>query len=78
MGKPLTIQDEDDRRIEDLKARLGAGTKIAVVRAGLELLEREAERRARIERWRSAARAAAATSDAINAEFRPHTRLKKL
>lgn len=78
MGKPLTIQDEDDRRIEDLKDRLGAPTKIAVVRAGLDLLEREAERRARIERWRSAARAAAATSAEVNAEFRPHTRLKKL
>lgn len=78
MGKPLTIQEDDDRRIEDLKARLGAPTKIAVVRAGLDLLEREAERRARIERWRSAARAAAATSAEVNAEFRPHARLKTL
>ena len=77
MGKPLTIQDEDDRRIERLKGRLGVPTKIAVVRAGLDLLERETERRARVERWRRAARAAAATSREVNAEFRRHTRLKK-
>jgi len=78
MGKPLTIQDEDDRRIEALKGRIGAPTKIAVVRAGLDLLEREAERRARVERWRKAARAAAPTSRRVNAEFRRHTRLKKM
>ena len=78
MGKPLTIQDDDDRRIEELKGRMGVPTKIAVVRAGLDLLERETQRRARIERWREAARAAAPTSREVNAEFRPHTRMKKL
>jgi len=77
MGKPLTIQEEDDRRIEELKGRLGAPTKIAVVRAGLDLLELETQRRARIERWREAAESAAPTSREVNAEFRPRTRLKK-
>ncbi len=77
MGKPLMLQERDDRRIEELKARLGARTKVDVVRAALDLLEREAERRARILRWRRAAQAAAASSRAVNAEFRPHSRLKK-
>jgi hypothetical protein len=77
MGKPLTIQEDDDRRIEALKGRLGAPSKIAVVRAGLDLLEQESDRRARIERWRAAAHAAAPTSRDVNAEFRRHTRLKK-
>ena len=38
---------------------------------------RETERRARIERWRAAARAAAPTSREVNAEFRGHTRGKR-
>ncbi len=78
MGKPLTIQAEDDRRIENLKDRLGVSTKIGVVRAGLELLEKEAERRTRVARWRSAAQLAAPTSREVNAEFRARTRLKTL
>ena len=77
MGKPLTIQDEDDRRIEELKNKIGAPTKIAVVRAGLDLLERETERRDRVERWRKAARVAAPTSRRVNAEFRRNSRLKR-
>ena len=72
------IQEDDDRRIEGLKKRLGARTKVDIVRAGLDLLEREAERRARIVRWRRAARLVAETSRAVNAEFRSHTRLRKL
>jgi hypothetical protein len=47
------------------------------VRAGLDLLEREAERRARIARWRLAVRAAAASSREVNAEFRRHSRLRR-
>lgn len=78
VGKPLTIQKDDDRRIESLKVRIGASSKIAVVRAGLDLLEQETERLTRIERWWSAAEAAAPSSREVNAAFRPHTRLKKL
>ena len=72
------LQQHDDQRIEELKSRLGARTKVDVVRAGLDLLEREAERRARVLRWRRAARLAAPSSREVNAEFRPNTRLKKL
>lgn len=78
MGKPMMIQEHDERRIEDLKKRLGARTKVEVVRAGLDLLEREAERKARVARWRRAARLVAATSRAVNAEFRTHARLRNL
>jgi len=78
MGRPLMIQEHDDRRIEDLKKRLGVRTKVDVVRAGLGLLEREAERQARVVRWQRAARVAAASSRTVNAEFRAHTRLKDL
>ena len=78
MGKPLMIQAGDDSRIEQLKRRLGVRTKVDVVRAGLDLLEQEAERRGRIARWRRSVRLARATSREVNTEFRPHARFKKL
>ena len=78
MGKPLMIQEGDDSRIEQLKRRLGVRTKVDVVRAGLDLLEREAERRGRIARWRRAVTLARPTSRAVNAEFRSHARFKNL
>jgi hypothetical protein len=78
MGRPLMIQETDDRRIEDLKKRLRVRTQVDVVRAGLTLLEREAERRARVVRWRRAVRLAAATSRAVNAELRAHSRLRRV
>ena len=72
------IQEDDNRRIEELKKRLSARSKVDVVRAGLTLLERETERQARVERWRRAALLAAPSSRAVNAEFRQHSRLKKV
>jgi len=78
VGKPLMIQEADDRRIESLKRRLGIDRKVDVVRAGIDLLEREAERRERITRWRGAAALAAPTSRRVNAEFRAHSRLKRV
>ena len=77
MGKPLMIQEADDERIESLKKRLGIATKIDVVRAGMDLLEHEASRRDRLERWKRAAGRVAADSSRVNAEFRVHTRLKR-
>jgi len=78
MGRPLMIQEEDDRRIERLKRRLGIERKVDVVRAGMDLLEQEAERRERLERWRRAVAAVKEDSRAVNAEFRRHSRLKRL
>ena len=77
MGKPLMIQDEDDRRIQGLQERLGIRRKVDVVRAGMALLEREADREARQAQWRRAAARAARTSKATNADFQPHARLKR-
>ncbi len=78
MGKPLMIQEEDDRRIESLKRRLGIQRKVDVLRAGIDLLEREAERRERIRRWKRAATVVAPTSREVNAEFQARSRLKRI
>ena len=78
MGRPLMIQEEDERRIESLKRRLGIQQKVDVLRAGMGLLEREAERRERIRRWKRATALVAPTSREVNAEFRAHSRLKRI
>jgi hypothetical protein len=77
MGKPLMIQEEDERRIETLKRRLKIARKVDIVRAGIDLLEKEADRKDRILRWKRAAALAARTSREVNAEFRPYSRLKR-
>ena len=77
MGKPLMIQEEDERRIDSLKRRLKIARKVDIVRAGIDLLEKEADRRERILRWKRAAAFAARTSQEVNAEFRPYSRLKR-
>ena len=77
MGKPLMLREEDDRRIQVLKRRLGIDKKVDVVRAGLDLLEKEADRKQKIERWKRAAALVARTSSEVNAEFRKHSRLRR-
>ena len=78
VGKLLMIQEADERRIESLKRRLGIVSKVDVLRAGIDLLERAAGRRERIRRWKCAAALVAPTSRAVNAEFQAHSRLKKI
>jgi hypothetical protein len=78
MGKPLMILDEDDRRIEKLKKKLGIRSKVDVLRAGIELLEREAERKEKIRRWKRAAALVSRTSREVNQAFQPYTRLKRI
>lgn len=77
MGKPLMIQLEDEQRIENLKEKMGARTKVEVVRAGLRLLEQETERRARVNRWRKAAALVSEESQYVNREFQRHSRLRR-
>jgi len=77
MGKPLMIQLEDDMRIEALKARTGAQTKIEVVRAGLDVLEKAVDRSERIERWKRITKHVAKESRKINREFRSFARFKR-
>lgn len=76
MGIPLMIQEEDNRRIEHLKKDFGIHKKIEVIRAGLELLEKEAERIKRIKRWKRAAKLVSKSSRAVNKEFQAYSRIK--
>lgn len=78
MGRPLMIQEEDERRIETLKRKLGIQRKVDVLRAGIDLLEKEAERRERVRRWKKAVALVARTSREINAEFQTHSRMKRI
>ncbi len=78
MGKPLMLQEADAERIETLKKRLGARTKIDVVRSALDLLEQAAEKTERVVRWRKAAKLVAGESRKVSREFRRHSRLGRL
>ena len=78
MGKPLMLQEADAARIESLKKRLHARTKIEVVRSALDLLERDAERTDRIAKWNKAVGNAVRESRTALRDFRPHNRLRQL
>ena len=73
----MMIQEADDRRIEALKRRLGIDRKVDVVRAGMALLEEKADREERMARWVRAVQRVAPESRRVNAELRPHSRLKR-
>ncbi len=77
MGKLLMIQLEDEERIESLKKKLGSRTKVEVVRAGLRLLEMEAARCDRVNRWKKVASMVSRHSMEVNKEFQKHSRLKR-
>jgi len=72
------LQEADADRIETLKKRLGARTKIQVVRSALDLLERDAERAERITRWRKAVRLVQPESRRVLRDFQRHSRLRRL
>ncbi len=78
MGKPLMLQEADAERIETLKKRLDARTKIDVVRLALDLLERDADKAERVARWRKAARMVGRESRKVLSEFQRHARLRRL
>lgn len=78
MGKPIMLREEDDARIEELKARIGAPTKVDVIRQGLALLESQAAREDKVRRWQAAVKAARRTSEAALRDFRQHSRLKRV
>lgn len=77
MSKLLTIQDKDRERIEKLMKEMNIKKQIDVLRAGLDLLEKEAARIRQINRWKQAAKAVCENSRKINKEFQKHSRLKK-
>ena len=76
MSKLLTIQDKDRERIENLMKDFHIKKQIDVVRAGLDLLEKEAIRIKRVKRWKQAAKAVAENSKSVNKEFQKHSRFK--
>ena len=78
MGVPLMLQEGDARRIESLKKRIGVRTKVDVVRAGLDMLEREAERAERIRRWERAVRLVGGESRRAVRDFQGHSRLARV
>ena len=78
MGVPLMLQESDAKRIERLKQRLGARSKVEVVRTALDLLERDAERATRVTRWERAVKRAARTSARALADFRRHGPLNRV
>jgi hypothetical protein len=78
VGKPLMIQLEDDSRIEKLKEKTGAKTKIEVVRSALALLEADVLRLERIKRWEKAAKIVGKSGREILKDFRTPHRFKNL
>lgn len=77
MGVPLMLRQADARRIEAMRKRLGARSKVDVVRSALDLLEQQAERTERIRRWKKAVMLAARESERALRDFRPHSRLRR-
>jgi hypothetical protein len=78
MGKPLMIQPEDDNRIEVLKEKTGAKSKVDVVRAALTLLEEDVNRSERIKRWERAAKIVGKSGLNVLKEFQTTKRFKNL
>ncbi|OGQ34616.1 MAG: hypothetical protein A3F16_03170 [Deltaproteobacteria bacterium RIFCSPHIGHO2_12_FULL_43_9] len=77
MAKPLMIQEKDDQKIEELKEKLGAKTKIEVVRNALDLLAHQTARDERIARWKQIAQRVSKSSAEVLKEFQPYSRLKR-
>ena len=78
MGKPLMIQAEDDKMIERLKEKMGAKTKIDVVRSALNLLAADLSRTERIQRWQKAAKTVNKSGLEVLKEFQTKNRFHKL
>ncbi len=78
MGKPLMIQPEDDNRIESLKEKTGARSKVDVVRAALTLLEEDVKRSERVKRWERAAKVVGTSGLDVLKEFQTKERFKNL
>ena len=72
------IQPEDDNRIESLKEKTGAKSKVDVVRAALALLEEDVRRSERVKRWERAAKVVGKSGLDVLKEFQTPERFKKL
>lgn len=72
------IQTEDDELIQVLKEKLGAKTKIEVLRQALALLDEVIEKRYRIEQWKKVAKIVGSSGLAVGKEFKYKNRFDKL
>lgn len=77
MGISLMIQADDEKKIVELQEKLGARTKLEVIRAGLRLLEVESQKQNQILRWKISARLAASESARVNREVRSAAKARK-
>jgi hypothetical protein len=77
MGKPLMIQEHDDKKINELKEKTGMKTKIDVVRSALNLLEAEVDRIERVKRWGLAVKTIGNSSREVREDFKKFSCLKK-
>jgi hypothetical protein len=71
------LNDKDHKKIESLKKRLHAQSKIAVVRSALDLLEKENIRAEKIEAWKKAAALVSDSSQEVLRDFHAHNRFKR-
>ena len=78
MGKPMMIQEDDEAKIEQLKKRTGAKTKIEVLRRALVLLEKDVQRSERIKRWQRAVKAVGSTGLEVSDDFKTSGRFARL
>lgn len=78
MGKPLMIQEEDNQKIEELKERIGAKTKIEVLRSALTLLEEKISREDRVKRWKRAAKVVGLSDMEVLKDFQTEKRFEGL
>lgn len=72
------LQPEDDTRIEVLKEKTGAKSKVDVVRTALSLLEADIKRTERVKRWERAAKIVGKSGLEILKEFQTTTRFRNL
>jgi hypothetical protein len=76
MGKLIMLKETDNRKIEQLKIKLGAKTKVEVIRSALELLEEKADRIIKAQQWKKAAQLVQKSSAAVMKEFQKNSRLR--
>jgi len=78
MGKPLMIHEDDDLKIEQLKARTNAKSKVEVVRQALLLLEKEVKRQERMKQWEVAVHAVGDSGLVVQKEFKNKKRFQEV
>ncbi len=78
MGKPLTIKEEDDLRLLQLKKQMRAKSKVDVLRSALSLLEQEVEKQLRIKKWKKAAQIIGDSSLEVLEDFQIPKRFERL